>query len=67
LCHALGSGLEGFSAIEQDACCLNILDVDDRGRWLVRLMNHTSYNAAKDGLLLTTMERLFMDYRQRRG
>jgi probable phosphoglycerate mutase len=67
LCHALGSGLQGFSTVEQDACCLNILDVDDDGRWLIRLMNHTSHNACKDGLMLTTMERLFMDYRQRRG
>lgn len=67
LTQALGMGLEGFSALEQDACCLNILDVDDEGRWLVRLMNHTPYNATKDGLELTTMERLLVEYTGRRA
>lgn len=63
LAHVLGSGLRGISALEQDAACLNIIDVDDDGRWLVRLVNHTPYNAAKIGLDLTTMERLYRQYR----
>src|SRR5262249_60390460 len=63
LAHALGSGLAGFTALEQDPGCINILDVDDAGRWLVRLVNHTPYNAAKVGLDLTTMERLYREYR----
>jgi len=34
LCHALGSGLPGFAAIEQDACCCNIIDLDANGRFV---------------------------------
>lgn len=65
LTRALGSGLSGFGAIEQDAACLNILDVDESGRSLVRLVNFTPYNLAKTGLELTTMERLFLAYQAR--
>ncbi len=64
LAHALGSNLAGFAALEQDPGCVNILDVDDASRWLVRLVNHTPYNAAKVGLDLTTMERLYREYRR---
>lgn len=67
LCHALGHGLGGFGAIEQDAGCINIIDLDAAGRCLVRLMNFTPTNPAKVGLELTTMERLFLDYRAKRG
>src|SRR6266478_3460600 len=35
LAHALGIGLQGFGAIEQEPGCLNILDVDDAGRMLI--------------------------------
>lgn len=62
LCQALGSGLGGFGGIEQDACCINILDVEDSGRLLVRLLNHTPYNHAKIGMQKTTMEQLLLDY-----
>ena len=65
LTHALGLGLGGFASFEQDPACINILDVDAAGRWLVRLINHTPYNGAKRGLELTTMERLYEDYRRR--
>ncbi|MFO0947286.1 MAG: histidine phosphatase family protein [Planctomycetota bacterium] len=62
LCHALGSGLGGFGGIEQDACCINIIDVDQNGRLLVRLLNHTPYDHAKVGMRRTTMEQLLLDY-----
>jgi probable phosphoglycerate mutase len=64
LTHALGTGLKGFSAIEQDAGCLNIIDIDVDGEMLVRLLNHTPTNAAKVGLEMTTMERIFRQYRR---
>jgi broad specificity phosphatase PhoE len=67
LCHALGSGLTGFAAIEQDACCLNIIDFDSSGRFIVRLLNMTAYNLTKGGLERTTMERLFLEYCERTG
>lgn len=67
LTHALGIGLSGFALFEQDPACINILDAATDGRWLVRLINHTPYNGAKRGLELTTMERLYHDYRNRAG
>jgi len=67
LAHALGGELALLSAFEQDPCCLNILDVDDAGRCLVRLVNHTPYATVKLGLELTTMERLYMEYKGRNG
>jgi broad specificity phosphatase PhoE len=63
LTRALGSGLRGFASLEQDPACLNIVDVDSAGRAIVRLINHTPYNHTKVGLELTTMERLFLQYR----
>lgn len=65
LTHALGLGLNGYACLEQDPACINIIDVAASGRWLVRLLNHTPYNACKRGLELTTMERLYADYQQR--
>lgn len=67
LAAALESDLRIFSAFEQDPCCINILDVDDAQRCLVRLVNHTAYAPAKLGLELTTMERLYHDYCRWRG
>lgn len=64
--HAMDQGLGGFGAIEQDAGCINIMDVDAGGRFLVRLLNFTPYNPAKTGLVMTTMERLFHDYCMRK-
>jgi broad specificity phosphatase PhoE len=63
LSHALGLDLHGFGILEQDPGCINILDVDSAGRWLIRLVNYTPYNAAKKGMELTTMEQLFLQYR----
>src|SRR5437773_1785072 len=63
LAHALGLDLEAFGVFEQDPGCINILDVDSAGRWLIRLVNYTPYNPAKKGLELTTMESLYLQYR----
>lgn len=62
LCHVMRAGLAGFGSLEQDAACLNVLDVDAHGRCLIRAVNHTPYNPLKIGLDLTTMERLFLQY-----
>jgi probable phosphoglycerate mutase len=62
--HILKSGLDGFGAVEQDPCCLNIIDVFDDGRCLVRLLNHTPYAVVKSQLTLTTMETLYSEYRR---
>jgi probable phosphoglycerate mutase len=64
--EALGAGLSAFGALEQDPSCLNVIDVDESGCCLVRLVNHTPYDPAKRELQLTTMERLYVQYRGRR-
>lgn len=63
LLEALGGGLDGLGRIEQDPACLNILDVDDDGHLLVRLLNYTAYDPAKIHLTETTMESLFRAFR----
>ncbi len=67
LARSLRTGLESFGAIEQDACCINVIDVDPTGRSIVRLLNFTPYNSVKDGLVDTTMERLWKSWRRRDG
>jgi len=62
LMQALGLDLDHLDSLEQDPCCLNLLDVDDRARTLVRLLNHTVQNPIKQGLQMTTMEQLFLEY-----
>ena len=48
----------GDVGIEQDNACINILDIDaePRPRVILRMLNFTNYNPAKEGLWLTTME-----------
>jgi broad specificity phosphatase PhoE len=67
LAHALGFGLAGVAGFEQDPGCINILDVRDNGRCLVRLVNHSPTNPMKVGLEFTTMERLYQQYRRLRS
>jgi probable phosphoglycerate mutase len=66
LASATGAGLPGLAAFEQEAGCINVLDVDDAGRCLIRLVNYTPANPLKNGVDLTTMERLYLQYRRRR-
>jgi broad specificity phosphatase PhoE len=54
---ALGAGRQAFATIEQDMCCLNVIDVDQHVdpetgtprvvRTIVRLVNATAYDPAK--------------------
>jgi probable phosphoglycerate mutase len=61
--QALGAGWSCFAALEQDPGCINILDVDPQGHHLVRLVNYTPYSAVKRGLTMTTMEKLYLQFR----
>ncbi len=67
LTRMLGSNLAGIGAFEQDAGCINVIDVDDAGRFLVRLLNHSPLNAMKGGVELTTMEWLYQQYLRTRS
>jgi probable phosphoglycerate mutase len=66
LSEMIGAGLAGLGGLEQDAGCINVIDVDDAGRCLVRLVNHTPANPLKAGMDLSTFERLYQQYRQGR-
>ena len=54
----IGLDWRGDLCIEQDNCCINIVDVDDTDprRYLIRGVNITAYNLSKDGIVLTNME-----------
>ncbi len=59
--HVLNMPWQGAVSIEQDACCINVIDVDIEEnnvvRHLVRGINITAYNLSKHGIMLTDMER----------
>jgi probable phosphoglycerate mutase len=65
LADVLGLPYSGMGALEQDAGCINVIDVDDAGRGLVRLLNYTPANPVKAGMELTTLERLYLQFCQR--
>ena len=59
--HVLGLGWQGRVSIEQDNCCINVIDVDTDqagavSRFLVRVVNLTSYDLNKSDVFLTSME-----------
>jgi probable phosphoglycerate mutase len=57
--------LGGF---EQAPGCINVLDVDADGAFVVRAVNHTPYDPAHvNAPRLTTMEQLWQDYLDARG
>lgn len=63
--HILGLPWQKRATIEQDNCCINIIDVDDGEdgapeRFLLRAVNLTGYNLNKSDIVLTTMEQAAM-------
>ena len=59
--HVLGLPWQKRVTIEQDNCCINIIDVDTKEqgeatRYLIRAVNLTGYNLNKSNIVLTTME-----------
>ena len=59
--HVLGLGWQGRVSIEQDNCCINVIDVDTDedgavGRFLIRAVNLTGYDLNKSDTFLTSME-----------
>ena len=59
--HVMNLPWQGAVGIEQDACCINVIDVDSENgrvvRHLVRGINITAYNVSKRGIVLTDMEK----------
>jgi probable phosphoglycerate mutase len=63
----LGYALTGertfLGGFEQAPGCINVLDVDAEGRFVVRAVNHTPYDAAHTAApRSTTMEQLWREY-----
>ncbi len=54
----LGAPLGAVGKLEQDAGCINLLEVDAAGVPLVRLVNFTAVNPLKLGMSLSTLEGL---------
>ncbi len=59
--HVLGLPWQKRVSIEQDNCCINIIDVDTDdndavARYLIRAVNLTGYNLNKSDIVLTNME-----------
>lgn len=65
LAHILQAPIESMGHFEQDAGCINIIDIDQRGYGIVRLLNYTPYNHNKLGMDLTTMESYFLKFPER--
>jgi probable phosphoglycerate mutase len=66
LCQALGAGLGGLGGLEQDAGCINLIEVSEAGEQLVRLVNFTPAAPLKLGLELSSLELLYRQYLQGR-
>lgn len=62
LCHLLGTGIRAWPVLEQDPCCVNLIDAIEDGRFVVRQINQTCYDLAKRTQTLTTMERIYKDF-----
>lgn len=62
LAEALGLSLGSLGRLEQDACCINLLEIEDSGRCLLRLLNFTAHDAMKELLTLTSWEGLYDQY-----
>jgi probable phosphoglycerate mutase len=63
---AFGTGLQNFTAIDQNTCCFNIIDVDTNPatgevvRKCVRTMNTAVYDIPKEGNHLYSLEQIAM-------
>ncbi len=63
LSHALTGGRTFLGGFEQAPGCINVLDVDGEGRFIVRAVNHTPYDPAHVAAAReTTMEQLWREY-----
>jgi probable phosphoglycerate mutase len=67
LCHAVGAPLPALAGFEQDAACINLIEVDKTGRCLVRLVNFTPLDPTKAGFSHNTLEGLYAQYLRGRG
>jgi probable phosphoglycerate mutase len=62
LSHALAGGRAYFGGIEQAPACINLLDLDAEGEWIVRTINYVPYDPLHPERT-TTMEYLWEQLR----
>ncbi len=62
LCHLLEAPMSSLGRIEQDAGCVNLIEVDAAGLPLVRVVNASVDDPAKETHTLSTLEALFHQY-----
>jgi broad specificity phosphatase PhoE len=68
LSHALTGDRIFLGAFEQAPACINVLDVDREGSFIVRAVGHTPYDPAHvRAARQTTMELLWQEYLDARG
>jgi broad specificity phosphatase PhoE len=68
LSHALTDERTFFGAFEQAPACINVLDVDREGSFIVRAVGYTPYDPAHvRAARQTTMEQLWQEYLDARG
>lgn len=68
LAHLLGMPLAGMGRLEQDAGCINLIEIDDAARPLIRQLNYTALDPSKHTLQRSTLEGLYEQYlRGRQG
>jgi len=59
----LAGGRAYFGNFEQAPACINVLDVDEAGSWIVRAVNVAPYDPVHLRGRLTTMEELWSQFR----
>lgn len=64
MADVLGAELSALGHFEQDAGCINVLDVNPAGYGIIRLCNYTPSNPLKAGMELTAMEQYFLAFPQ---
>lgn len=68
---AFGTGLSSFAAIDQNTCCLNVIDIDEHPqtgaimRKTIRAMNVTVYDVVKEGNHLLSLEQIALRLKQK--
>jgi broad specificity phosphatase PhoE len=68
LSRAATGGRTFLGGFEQSPGCINVLDVDAAGAFVVRAVNHTPYDPAHvQAPRLTTMEQLWQEYLDAKG
>ncbi len=62
LSYALTGERSFFGGFEQAPACINVLDVDPDGRWVVRVVNNAEHLSVTGHLRSTTMEEYYAEY-----